>query len=385
MVAAAMKKKVSYSFKMKVSVGGELLNSDCECPAGKGPSSTCKHIACVALFLAEFKKDGNLSSTKTCTEILQTFHKPKNTFKGPPPKAEDLKSAMKHKLADPRTDVKARKNCPSYNDMVRNAMINYKAQTGTHTSFLDISCPGRANIQAAAHDHLYSAAPLTHYTIDRMCAITAEQAVDLEKNTRKQALCQTWREERQKRLTASMFGQICKITERRDIDKLCDTIYGTSTFSSAATQHGIIHEKVARKKLEEMESVTVKASGLWVNPDLPFLGASPDGLIGDDIIVEIKCPYSGRDEIIKPGKHFPYLYQLPDGGLSLVMRSNYYYQIQGQMFLSKRKKCKFVVFTTLDFKVINIELDSEFCSSILLPGLTTFYSSHYKPYLASKL
>ncbi|CAH2107971.1 unnamed protein product [Euphydryas editha] len=42
--------------------------------------------------------------------------------------------------------------------------------------------------------------------------------------------------------------------------------------------------------------------GLFIDPELPFLGASPDGLVGEKI-VEIKCPYSAKgmsvdDEII---------------------------------------------------------------------------------------
>ncbi len=71
-----MKKKVHYSFKMKINQHGELVNCHCECPAGKGPAGTCKHVAAVALMLTEFKSSGKLQTTVSCTEQLQTFHQP---------------------------------------------------------------------------------------------------------------------------------------------------------------------------------------------------------------------------------------------------------------------------------------------------------------------
>lgn len=54
-VAAAMKKKLKLE-----KDSGDPINSECECPAGKGPHSTCKHVAAVLLVLQEFSLSGNL-------------------------------------------------------------------------------------------------------------------------------------------------------------------------------------------------------------------------------------------------------------------------------------------------------------------------------------
>jgi len=52
-VGAAMKRKVTYSYKLKLSKEhGEIINTHCECPAGKGPHGTCKHIAAVLFMLS---------------------------------------------------------------------------------------------------------------------------------------------------------------------------------------------------------------------------------------------------------------------------------------------------------------------------------------------
>lgn len=61
---------------------GDTLNSDCECPAGKGPHGTFKHLAAVLLMLQHFTETGSVVIDKSCTENLQLFHKPKSTYNG---------------------------------------------------------------------------------------------------------------------------------------------------------------------------------------------------------------------------------------------------------------------------------------------------------------
>ena len=38
----------------------------------------------------------------------------------------------------------------------------------------------------------------------------------------------------------------------------------------------------------------VERCGLAVYQDYPYLAASPDSLVGSDICIEIKCPYTVR-------------------------------------------------------------------------------------------
>lgn len=58
------------------------MNTQCECPAGKGPHGTCKPVAVVFLMLIHFIKTGNVQVVKCCNENLQTFHKPKAFYNG---------------------------------------------------------------------------------------------------------------------------------------------------------------------------------------------------------------------------------------------------------------------------------------------------------------
>ena len=142
-----------------VSLSNPILlfqNAHCECPAGCGPTATCKHIVGVLLLLAEFVKTGILKVQLSCTEQLQTFKKPAKIHKGSPVKAEQLGRGTAS--YDPRP--LAFRNMPSYRDHVFNATINYCAMSQRDIS-LRYAIP-RANLQQAEQDHDYLAEPLTH-------------------------------------------------------------------------------------------------------------------------------------------------------------------------------------------------------------------------------
>lgn len=61
-------------------------------------------------------------------------------------------------------------------------------------------------------------------------------------------------------------------------------------FVNQAMQHGIDTEPQARAMYEMETGLTVIETGFHVHPVLLETGASPDGLIGDDGLLEIKCP-----------------------------------------------------------------------------------------------
>ena len=61
---------------------GDVINSDCECPAGKGPHATCKHVAAILFMLEMFVSTGSLACQKSCTDTLQTFHQPREIYGG---------------------------------------------------------------------------------------------------------------------------------------------------------------------------------------------------------------------------------------------------------------------------------------------------------------
>ncbi len=66
------------------------------------------------------------------------------------------------------------------------------------------------------------------------------------------------------------------------------------------------------------------------------LTGSPDGLVGEDGMIEVKCPYNGANHL----KHC----FITNDETFLSEQPEYYYQMQCYMLLSGRKWCDFVSF-----------------------------------------
>ena len=152
-------KQLGYLYKIIINDYGEVQNSSCECPVGKGPHCTCKHITAVLLVLVNFKASKELRVNESCTETLQTFQRPKKSHKGSPVKAKDLGSGLPHADDDPRRPE--HRNRPSYNDEVRNLTTNFVFATGIDIS-MRYTVP-KADLFEASIDHQYLQIPYTQY------------------------------------------------------------------------------------------------------------------------------------------------------------------------------------------------------------------------------
>jgi len=111
---------------------------------------------------------------------------------------------------------------------------------------------------------------------------------------------------------------------------ICERLTGQRTegFTNAAMQWGTDTEPRARAAYELHTGRAVVEVG-FIQLDVLAAGASPDGLVGDDGLVEIKCPATAT--------HIDYL-------LSQSVPGKYGLQMQWQMFCTDRKWCDFVSF-----------------------------------------
>ena len=100
-------------------------------------------------------------------------------------------------------------------------------------------------------------------------------------------------------------------------------------FSSPAMQWGTDTEPQARMAYEFMTGETVEETGFVLHPSIQGFGASPDGLVGSDGLIEIKCPNSAT--------HIDTL-------LSEKVPAKYITQMQVQMMCTGREWCDFVSF-----------------------------------------
>jgi putative phage-type endonuclease len=76
------------------------------------------------------------------------------------------------------------------------------------------------------------------------------------------------------------------------IELVAERLTGKSTpgFTSAAMQWGVSCEPMARSAYETETGLIVTEVGFVDHPTIEMTGASPDGLVGDDGLIEIKCP-----------------------------------------------------------------------------------------------
>lgn len=100
-------------------------------------------------------------------------------------------------------------------------------------------------------------------------------------------------------------------------------------FTNAAMQWGTDHEPDARAAYEFFRDAAVVEIGFVDHPSIAMTGASPDGLVGEDGLVEIKCPNTAT--------HLDTL-------LSQTVPAKYVTQMLWQMACTGRKWCDFVSF-----------------------------------------
>jgi putative phage-type endonuclease len=99
------------------------------------------------------------------------------------------------------------------------------------------------------------------------------------------------------------------------------------SFTNAAMEWGIEQEQFACIEYEASRNVFVERTGFWVHPEIQWLGVSPDRLVGDDGLIEVKCPNTTT--------HLGYLFENK-------IPSDYYKQIQCQLWVTGRQWCDFV-------------------------------------------
>ena len=376
---AEMKKTVTYPIDVALTKHGFVHQSHCECAAGMGPYGHCKHICAVLCAILDFNKDQEVIRETSCTDQLQTFKRPRKMHTGSPVKAPNLRLGGRHTndslLFDPRPQKYH--NLPGYKNNVRNLLIN--EIFSPKVSLMQTFAP--ANLRAVDLDHDYLAVSgSTQFLRDKgLLEMTSDVAANIELNTRMQSLSPLWRKERQFRITASNFGTICKATEKRDMRKLAHALLHPKDLDNIpAIRYGREKEAVAVTAMERDYGVKVNPVGLCVNPQWPFLGASPDGVIGDDCLLEVKCPYAARAREITPVS-VPYMKQV-NGQLHLDDSHSYYYQVQGQLMITGRPQCIFAVYTEVDMVAIVIPADIPLHRT-MQEKLGIFYEEVFKPAL----
>jgi hypothetical protein len=378
---AELKKSIVYNIDIMIDSKGIICECQCECAAGMGPSGHCKHVCTLLYGLHMFSQTKEILVVETCTEQLQSFNKCKK-FKGSPLKSYSINLRKKRSSAsvfsqphfDPRPNNL--RNLTSYPAFFQNACINF-SNYAPDMPILQTIPP--ANLQAVSNDHDYLLKTPAEMCLHNLHS--QEQSHEIELKTRGQSLSTAWADERCKRIQSSMFGKICKCTIKTDKNNLALSIISPNIFSSASTRYGRKYEAVAVKKYETVTGLKTQECGIFVCEAHSYLGASPDRVVDDNTLLEVKCPYSARNDLINPDT-VPYLVEC-NNELALDPNHNYYYQVQGQLMCSGKQFCDFMIYTQKDVRIIRIERSESFIFS-MQTRLNEFFENHLKPVLIEK-
>lgn len=146
-----------------------------------------------------------------------------------------------------------------------------------------------------------------------------------------------WYQIRLGKVTASRVADVIAKTkggyaasrEKYLADLFLERLTGTTAegFTSAAMQWGTEKEPEARAAYQFEKNIRVSQIGFVDHPSIHMSGASPDGLVGDDGLIEIKCPNAATHlKTLKTDR----------------VAGKYITQIQWQMACTGRQWCDYV-------------------------------------------
>ena len=137
---------------------------------------------------------------------------------------------------------------------------------------------------------------------------------------------------------------------------------------------GCSHEEIAvdaykSKAAKEHVDHQVAKAGFFLDCDLPFIGASPDGIISCKCcgagVLEVKCPFHVRDGLPEGDDSGNFCMVNTDSGWSLKRDHSYFYQVQTQLHVCKLTYADFVVWTETGLVVERIHEDASFCDDLV--------------------
>ena len=160
--------------------------------------------------------------------------------------------------------------------------------------------------------------------------------------------------------TASMFKSICTSQGKPSASAkaymnglLADWLAGKPVDAFAPTlamQNGTEREAEARELYTFVTDKEVTETGFWFKDESKLTGCSPDGLLLDNGLIEIKCPKASTLVGYKLANKLP---------------TDYVPQVQGQMWVMDSEYCDFFVYhPEIERFSIRVERDDKYIETL---------------------
>lgn len=221
--------------------------------------------------------------------------------------------------------------------------------------------------------------------------------------TRGQSKNPAWFTWRHNRITASNAHRVAHshFANRRSSvppqSYLASITGGGSNVRTRAMTWGVENEAVAVRsycRLKSMQlgrDIQVQKCGLFIDPQRPWLAASPDGIVLDErrrLCLEVKCPYKHRERTVRQAcledRAFCLELEEAAGGdrpqYRLKTSHSYYTQIQCQLAVMGLQRADLVVFTLKETAIVPVTFNPQFWDETL-NKLERFYRDGVLPLL----
>lgn len=178
---------------------------------------------------------------------------------------------------------------------------------------------------------------------------------------------------------------ISKTAETYIIGKVWEALSGQciSGVDNFATEWGNDNEPIAKKFYTKLTGNDIGIAPLVYKNDLKGFTGTPDGYVGEDGLIEIKCPFNGAN-------HLKHCFITTDEYFK-AEHTEYYWQCQSYMLLTGRKWCDFVSFdprinSDLGLFIYRLAFNEEDCNDLVdaVNKARELYNEYYKLFNVNK-
>lgn len=384
------KSELPHQLYVIVVVDSKAISGKCSCVAGLG--GYCNHVVGLLYYLAHCKQLGfsSLPDDLTCTSMKERWSIPrerkignqevqsvlvkkprpganydryiKNTLYSPARQYRVLDESH-YNSVEPKpliATIAPRVNAPlqlvstKFGHAVKGSVISYQQKLSEEYLINNYSCTSFPELPLPSAEMRFENDVSMCLQQDKLTSLgvlslSRQTAIEVEEKTRAQSQSGLWTMLRNKRITASKFGQVAK--RKSNFDNLVRQINPSRHVVTAPMQRGLDLEPQAAfiyASKAKQNQVNLFPSGLVINPKCPWLGCTPDRKVFDLGVEEQGLSPFGLLEIkvVKEGatdfENVAYLTKDNDSNvLKLKRNHDYHYQVQCQLALTGLEWCDF--------------------------------------------
>ena len=411
-VFPSMKKNLIYQCNIVMSSIGVVLKSYCGCPAGI--DGRCNRVSATLFALDEYCKEREKMSEESCTSKPCRWNVPKKR-KGPvtpiPAMSFQKHDYSKRQKTDRTPTIKVGQDVRAvhhreWSDEKVGSMLAtvkaYQSKTGSVIGWSHIlpqKIEENENIVSPLKTLPPSLRDITEKCkeIEKKLNVDKQEISKIEQKTRGQSKDKLWNFHRKCRITASKCYRVASLKPTTSPTKaLGDVLQYNKQYESSAMNEGLQKEGeieslyIMAQQKSGHKNLSVEPCGLFISQTHGFLAATPDGLVSDPHVsqsnglLEMKFIQLSTSVSLEQGLLQRRICNTcRDNKLKMNINHKYFYQIQQQMFVTKRSWTDFVVKGSTGDKLYieRVNFDSDFWGTVL-PKLCNFFQQHILPELS---